>query len=98
MTRDRFRVGQRVIWKCRPGEEYTATVISQRERRQEYRKGELTGKFSLVYRLDVDGLGTRVKPGYLLAAPQPELRPMYDGDQPASWSRCAWRPREVCHG
>ena len=87
---DKFHVGQRVIWITpKPdSRRYVATVLSQRERREKLS----TGKRHLVYRLDVDGHGTRHPRGTLYAAPEPELRPIYDGDQPASWATCAWRP------
>lgn len=85
---DKFYVGQRVIWKV-DGSEYTATVISQRERRQFMQ----TARYALVYSLDLDGYGTRTPRGYRYAAPELELRPIYDGDQPSNWSECAWQPR-----
>jgi hypothetical protein len=90
---DKFRVGQRVIWITpKPdSQRYVATVISQRERLPYVD----TGRHYLVYRLDIDGYGTRHPEGTLYGAPERELRPIYDGDQPASWSTCAWRPSGV---
>ena len=32
--------------------------------------------------------------GLWLHAPEHRLRPIYDGDEPSSWDRCAWRPTE----
>lgn len=87
---DKFYVGQRVIWKV-DEREYLATVISQRERRQFMK----TGQYTLVYTLDLDGYGARHPQGYRYAAPEPELRPLYDGDQPSTWSECAWQPSRL---
>ena len=93
MPRDKFHVGQRVIWSVPGSEEHRATVRSQRVRlpHQDSRK------ISLVYPLDVDGKGTHVEGRTIYAAPEPELRPLYDGDQVVGWSTCAWRPKEVSH-
>ena len=90
---DKFRVGQRVIWTTpKPdSREYVATVLSQRERRLHIS----TRRHYLVYRLDVDGHGSRHESGCLYAAPERELSPLYDGDQVVSWSTCAWRPIAV---
>lgn len=96
---DKFKVGQRVIWA--PGapagdgtERYTGTIIQERR----MRRFEGTGSASLRYRLDLDGYGAVTEGRYCFAALERELRPLYDGDQPASWADCAWKPREVAHG
>lgn len=37
--------------------------------------------------------------GQILALRERYLKPLYDGNQPVSWSECAWQPREVAqHG
>ena len=94
MPRDKFHVGQRVIWTTPARNEYRATVISQRELRQ----CEESGRLVLAYWLDIDGLGSRGERGCRYGAPEPELRPIYDGDQPVAWSECAWRPRDLVNG
>lgn len=33
--------------------------------------------------------------GRTVAPIEPALVPVYDGDTPASWETCAWRPREL---
>lgn len=92
MARDKFHVGQRVIWTS-DGHEYLATVISQREPLPHFRTRLVTER---VYRLDLDGHGALIEPGVWYAAPQRELRPIYDGDQPSTWSEieklCGWAP------
>lgn len=89
---DKFHVGQRVIWTIpKNGREFTATVRSQR---QMLRFKETKRRY-FVYRMDVDGYGQRDPYGYLFAAPQRELRPIYDGDQASSWSECSWQPNGV---
>jgi hypothetical protein len=91
---DKFWVGQRVIWKTCNGD-FTATVLSQREPREYL----LSGRIHRVYRLDVDGHGERAPNRMLYAAPQRELRPIYDGDQHGSWEEverlCGWSPAKV---
>jgi hypothetical protein len=99
--RDKFWVGQRVRYRDNP--EQRATVISQRERTQYFSKDRLTGKWRFVYRLDCDGYGTRAPEGFHYGAQQHELEPIYDGDQPSSWSKieeiCGWAPAAVVpHG
>lgn len=90
--RDKLNIGQRVIWATGKAE-YAATVLSQREPLS-YRG---TGRRTLVYRVEVDGFG-RSQDGFIFAAPEPELRPLYDGDQPSSWSECAWQPKAITAG
>lgn len=102
-TQDSFKIGQRVIW--------TGRAISSSRRRKlrlictvrsprimlPYRE---TARRYLAYKLEIDGQ-QRDRRGYLFAAVQSELRPLYDGEQPASWETCAWRPRnleEAHHG
>lgn len=85
--RDKFHIGQRVIWMDR-GDELRCTVLSQREARRYHG----TGRVWLVYRLEIDGLGRRHSSGCVYAAPEPELRPIYDGDAPSTWAECAWQP------
>lgn len=88
---DKFHVGQRVVWRVPDGVEYVATVTG---RRAPYRyKG--TGRLYLVYPLDLDGYGTKATDGCMYAAPEPELRPLYDGNQRVTWSECAWHPQKV---
>src|SRR5712692_8875493 len=33
--------------------------------------------------------------GQIVAPIEPALAPLYDGDTPASWETCAWRPKET---
>jgi len=33
--------------------------------------------------------------GYPVAPIRNHLIPLYDGDEPASWETCAWRPKEI---
>lgn len=35
--------------------------------------------------------------GFEIAPIREALLPLYDGDEPASWETCAWRPREITH-
>lgn len=47
----------------------------------------------LCHFLDVDRVGERWPDGTGIAASAQYLEPIYDGDQPSSWSKCEWRPK-----
>lgn len=100
-ARDKFHVGQRVIWIMPPDARvprarYTATVLEQRQWRSMI--GARGDASQFVYPMIVDGFGTHSKRGVQYAAPEPELRSLYDGDQPASWEAIerlsGWSPRK----
>lgn len=88
-TRDRFHVGQRVIWTTPNRNEFICTLLAPR-RPIRHAESQIIVE---VYRVDVDGFGTSAPDGNVYAAPENELRPLYDGDQVTSWETCAWRPQ-----
>lgn len=90
----KFRVGQKVrIVEPKP---YPAGFVANR-----YGESVLYGKITTIsapaykadgflrYPVDIYFRGQTVAPI------EPALVPLYDGDEPASWETCEWRPKEL---
>lgn len=90
----KFRVGQKV--RLVKPEPYPAGFVEDR-----YGESVLYGKITTItappykasgylrYPVDIYFKGENVAPIELA------LVPLYDGDEPASWETCAWRPRDT---
>jgi hypothetical protein len=92
MSERRFSVGDRVRIDCLGnfyhGEETTVVKVAIADKASFGRGGYfLAGE--TVYVLDLDD--EKQDP----ALPARYLRPTYDGDEPAAWRDCVWRPDEA---
>jgi hypothetical protein len=87
---DRYRVGQRVIFKtCVTCPEVSGTVTTITEPRDS-RRG-VGGNELFAYMLDLrEPNGNR-----RFCAEEWQLAPYYDGDEKSTWSACAWKPNKV---
>lgn len=88
----RFSVGQRVrIIASGPYRGTVCTVMSPLIPARNA-KLRIVPDGELVHELDIDGPGDTA----MIATPDC-LEPINDGDQPASWSDCAWKPKHLSH-